>query len=219
MSDPGTSLTSSDHFGTQNRFYGGQIGCAGGVRHGRPVRGRYGQGRPWRHGGIGQHRGGLRRFDGLSRACAVVHAPGGFFAQPGTNIGHYSQDRFAVVPEMGVNVGYDITCWARVFVGYTFMYISDVARPGNQINPTVNPSQLLAFAPFGAPRQPPGRSSPAVVRLPQFGLLGSDHQRRPALPLLSDRGSPQPTTAWRRQAVVFFCWLLRAQANDASSAR
>ena len=70
--------------------------------------------------------------------------PGGYFALP-TNIGHHTRTVFAVVPEVGLNVGYRITPWASVFVGYTFLYANDVVRPGNQINRNINPTQSVSW--------------------------------------------------------------------------
>ena len=69
---------------------------------------------------------------------------GGYFALP-SNIGNYSRTVFAVVPEIGLNIGYQITSWASVFVGYTFLYTNNVIRPGNQINRTINTSQDTAY--------------------------------------------------------------------------
>ena len=68
-------------------------------------------------------------------------AMGGLLTQP-TNIGRFSRDRFAVAPEAGVKLGFQVTDWMKFTVGYTFLYLSDVARPGNQIDRTVNTSQL-----------------------------------------------------------------------------
>ena len=35
------------------------------------------------------------------------------------------------LPEIGVNVGYDVTPRLRVQAGYTFLYLSNVVRPGD----------------------------------------------------------------------------------------
>ncbi len=51
-------------------------------------------------------------------------------------IGRYSVDRFAVAPEAQFNVGYQFTPWIRGQVGYNFLFLSSVARPGNQIDNT-----------------------------------------------------------------------------------
>lgn len=69
---------------------------------------------------------------------------GGYFALP-TNIGNHTRTVFAVVPEISLNVGYNITSWMSVFVGYTFLYTNNVVRPGSQINRTINTSQGTAW--------------------------------------------------------------------------
>lgn len=62
---------------------------------------------------------------------------GGILAQR-TNIGSYQADEFAVVPELGVTLGYQLNpCW-RATIGYTFIYWSRVARAGDQIDRDVN---------------------------------------------------------------------------------
>jgi hypothetical protein len=80
--------------------------------------------------------------------------PGALLATQ-TNIGRYTSNRFAVVPEVNLKIGYDLTDNCRIFVGYDFLYMSSVVRPGDQIDLNVNQS----FRPFtgGAgtgPRQP-----------------------------------------------------------------
>jgi hypothetical protein len=62
---------------------------------------------------------------------------GGILAQR-TNIGLREFDEFAVVPELGVTVGYQLNpCW-RATLGYTFLYWSRVARAGDQISRDLN---------------------------------------------------------------------------------
>ena len=78
--------------------------------------------------------------------------PGGLLALS-TNMGTYSQDNFAVMPEFGVTLGYDITPRLRATFGYTFLYWSRVARPGDQIDRDLNPSFIPNNGPpVGAPR-------------------------------------------------------------------
>ena len=67
----------------------------------------------------------------------TVVAPGGIFTGP-NNMGSHSHEQFAVVPELGVSVGRRLSDNLTVSVGYTFLYISDVIRPGNQIDRVVN---------------------------------------------------------------------------------
>jgi hypothetical protein len=66
---------------------------------------------------------------------------GGLLAQR-TNIGEYTFNDFAAVPEVGATVGYQINpCWRFTF-GYTFIYWSRVVRAGDVINLDLNPNLL-----------------------------------------------------------------------------
>ncbi len=80
-------------------------------------------------------------FNALSSAFKY---PGGYFAQS-TNIGEHSQTDFAVIPEVGLNLGYRITDRINVFAGYTFLYTNNVVRPGDQIDRSINPSQGATY--------------------------------------------------------------------------
>jgi hypothetical protein len=66
---------------------------------------------------------------------------GGLLAQP-SNIGTYSQNNFAVVPELDLKVGYQFTTHTRILLGYDCIYWSSVARAGEQIDRSVNGSTL-----------------------------------------------------------------------------
>ena len=91
-----------------------------------------------------------------TRAGAGVPAgtvPGGLLVLS-TNGGRRARDEFAVVPEIGINVGYQICYWLRAYVGYSFLYWSDVARPGDQFNRVVNPTIVPASNTFGTPIGP-----------------------------------------------------------------
>ncbi|MBU6237090.1 MAG: BBP7 family outer membrane beta-barrel protein [Planctomycetes bacterium] len=63
---------------------------------------------------------------------------GGLLAQPGRNIGTYEQEEFAMIPELGGTIGYQLTERLKLNVGYTFLYWSNLIRPGDQIDTTVN---------------------------------------------------------------------------------
>lgn len=82
---------------------------------------------------------------------------GGFLAQT-TNIGTYRQNEFAVVPEFNMNLGYQMTDHLRVMLGYTFIYWSNVVRPGDQISRDINP---LLFPPPANPLS--GANRPAFA--------------------------------------------------------
>ena len=46
---------------------------------------------------------------------------------------HFAHSQFAVVPELGIQLGYQLTRHATLSAGYTFVYWSDAARSGDQI--------------------------------------------------------------------------------------
>ena len=81
----------------------------------------------------------------------IITSPGGLLTQP-TNIGQYYNDDFAIVPQIGVNLGFEVTCGLWVTVGYNFMYWSRVARPGDQIDTDINLSQDGGGELLGLPR-------------------------------------------------------------------
>jgi Putative beta barrel porin-7 (BBP7) len=85
--------------------------------------------------------------------------PGGYFAQP-TNMGNHTRTAFAVVPEIGLNVGYQITRRMNIFFGYTFLYTNNVVRPGDQIERSINPTQNASFTGV-VPSQLSGPARPA----------------------------------------------------------
>ena len=79
---------------------------------------------------------------------------GGLLAQR-TNIGSYKRDEFAVVPEISATLGYRLTPRLLATFGYTFIYWSQVVRPGDQVDLDLNPDLLPPEAePFTGPLRP-----------------------------------------------------------------
>ena len=69
-----------------------------------------------------------------------------------TNIGRYHSDQFVVIPQFGVEVGYDLTCSLRASIGYNFLYWANVARAAEQIDTNINTSYFPpADNPHGDP--------------------------------------------------------------------
>jgi Putative beta barrel porin-7 (BBP7) len=135
---PGTRFTVIDSFQTRNEFYGPQFGLAGEMRRGAMFmtwRGLVALGTTHKEVNI----------NGSTTITQPNGAPttytGGFYALP-TNIGNYSKNDFAVIPELNLNVGYQVNCNFRVYVGYSVLYWSNVTRAGDVIDTTINPTQL-----------------------------------------------------------------------------
>lgn len=125
------TLATSDLLGTHNHFYGGQIGAEAWLDIGRfdvTAHAKLAFGNTREEVTIN----GTTQVSGPP-ALGNFTSVGGFFAQPG-NIGSFRHDVFAVLPEVGVNLGFKVCDRCRLAVGYTFVYLSNVARPGDQID-------------------------------------------------------------------------------------
>jgi hypothetical protein len=139
----------TDQFGTRNQMYAGQVGVD-----------------------VEAHRGPFFlnvRFEGilgdnhqtvfiqgnsaLTTANGKVLLPVGRFALP-TNAGNFNRDEITYAPEVGLNVGFQLTKWLRVHAGYTFLYWANVVRPGDQIDRGVNPNLVPTAVGPGGPGGP-----------------------------------------------------------------
>ncbi len=158
---PDVIYNTLDQFTTKNDFYGGQVGLRGEYRLNRIVvqaTAKLALGDVYEQVGIN---GGT--FTNLvgGPGTPPINYPGGIFAQP-SNIGTHSRDRFAVLPQADVNVGYQVFDWARVTVGYSFLYLSNAARPGNEMNPALNVTRIpFNSDPAGSAFVPAGAAQPA----------------------------------------------------------
>jgi hypothetical protein len=77
-------------------------------------------------------------------------ASGGLLAQS-NQLGRFTRDSFAVVPELNLSFGYQISPALSAFVGYNVIYMSKVTRPNDLINGQSN-SALQPLSPnFGSP--------------------------------------------------------------------
>jgi Putative beta barrel porin-7 (BBP7) len=135
---PGTRITVSDSFTTENRFHGMLFALAGECRRGDW----YVQGR----GGFSV--GGTYRTATISGTTTIQVPPGAPVVLPGgllalsTNSGTHSESDWMIVPEATVRIGRQVGEHIRVFVGYTFLYWPGVYRAAEQIDPIVNPNLL-----------------------------------------------------------------------------
>lgn len=84
-------------------------------------------------------------------AGASTTTQGGLLAQ-GTNIGSYAWDDFASVAEFGLTFRRELACGLSATFGYNFFYWSNVARAAEQIDTTVNTSQIPPGTLTGAAR-------------------------------------------------------------------
>ncbi len=76
---------------------------------------------------------------------------GGFLVNR-DNSGSQSHSFFAVIPEIGLNAGIEVTSWMSLGIGYSFFYVTNVARPGDQLSPFINSKAVPTSPNFQAPQ-------------------------------------------------------------------
>jgi len=144
VAQAGTGFLITDRFATQNQFEGGQLGLAGEWQRGRLFV-------DWR--GLVALGAGIKSvtISGTTTTTAPGAAPVttnvGLLAQP-SNSGTFHSTDFSVLPEVGVNVGYQVSDAIRLWVGYSFLYWTRVVRPGNQIDLRVDLTQVQPLPAF-----------------------------------------------------------------------
>jgi hypothetical protein len=146
----GTNIILTDSFHTTNQFNGGDIGLAGELRW-----------NSWTLGGTARVALGSthERADISGSTTVTVPGfptavnPGGLLALS-SNSGSHTRDVFAVVPEARLQLACQLNAHLRVHIGYTFLYWSQVARAGDQIDLVVNPALLPPPKPGASPARP-----------------------------------------------------------------
>jgi hypothetical protein len=139
----------NDSFATRNQFIGGQVGVDAQYywkRWSVDLRAKL---------GLGYNDQSLVIQGSQSLPDQLDSRQGGLLALA-TNIGRYGKDEFSIVPEVGVNVGYQFTDHLRAMVGYNFLGWTSVLRPGEQINTTLDASLIPQFptTPVGPHNEP-----------------------------------------------------------------
>lgn len=144
----------NEGFDTRNDFHGGELGLMGEYQRNRLFVRAVGK---VALGSTGQ----IASIHGTTQVGGAAPETGGFLALP-SNIGQYQTSAFSVVPEVGINLGYVIAPKIRAYTGYSLLYWSQVARPGDQVDLRVNSSQ------------PPIGSGLVGESLPAFRFRDSD---------------------------------------------
>jgi len=147
---PGGTVNLRESFETENQFQGLEFGFVREV----PL------GRWWFETtsrvaiGNNSQRVNIAGSTRLIEAGVAETFPGGLYAQR-TNIGTYERDRFTVVPELGATLGFHLGPRMSLTAGYTFVYISNVVRAGDQIDTDINPGLFpVEISPLTGPLRP-----------------------------------------------------------------
>jgi hypothetical protein len=149
--EAGTVIAVSDLFDARNVFHGGELGIAAKSRYCR-----------WSLEVLGKLALGSTQSRSIVSGSTTttpsggtpVVASGGFLALP-TNSGTFQQTGFAVMPELGVTLGYDLTCRLKATCGYTLLYWSRVVRPADQVDTELNSTQFSSGRLQGFPAPQP----------------------------------------------------------------
>jgi hypothetical protein len=151
----GNTFSSTDIFQTRNRFYGGQVGTEVSYHWGAvfvSVMSKL---------AVGDNEETLV-IAGTSSASkaggGTLSAPAGLYALT-SNSGIFKDDKTAIIEETRLRLGLQFCHYLSAYVGYSFLYWSDVLRPGNQIDRVLNPTLIPTSPLFG---QALGTSRPLV---------------------------------------------------------
>jgi hypothetical protein len=156
----------TESFRTRNQFWGGQVGSQIEVRWGRVFTHLVGK------AAVGSvHEVAEVRGEPASPRAASPPARAGSLTGAAGRLTH---DDVAVVPEVNLNVGYQLTGAIRLYAGCSFLYLSESMRPGDAAGTALNsgsgPGSLLLGTPgAGYPFSPAGRTDCWAQGL-NFGL-------------------------------------------------
>jgi hypothetical protein len=144
----GTVFAPTDSFHARSNFHGFDLGVAGAFSRG-----------PWMLEwwakvalGANFNEAQINGTTSITAGGITTTSPGGLLALS-SNIGNYTQTRFAAVPDFAVKAGYEFAPAWRVVAGYELLYWTGVQRAGGLIDTTVNPN-LIPPAVGGGPQRP-----------------------------------------------------------------
>jgi hypothetical protein len=149
---PNSVLNINDVFATTNNFYGFQVGARTGFDRNKlnfSVATAIAL-------GVDYQKLGISGQSNLNNT--QILQPIGLFAEP-SNIGTFKNNQFAVLPQLEAKISYHLNRNISPFITYTFIYLSNTIRPGNQIDPNINNSQNKLIGGTGVLTGP---ASPAV---------------------------------------------------------
>jgi hypothetical protein len=152
----GSKIDVSDLFATSNQFYGAQVGAnwkayLGPLDLNTTAKIAIGYNDAHIHIEGSQLR---RDPDGTTTI-----SPAGLLALA-SNSGRFHRNLFSFLPQLDVNAAIPVTDHFRVSLGWSFLYMSSVYRPGAQIDRALDITQIPNFPTGGA--QPTGLGRPGV---------------------------------------------------------
>jgi hypothetical protein len=144
---PAGTFNMFDDFQTDNQFHGVELGMLLQTRRGRWTM-------DWvSRIGIGST-SGTSLIAGQTSINGAPSVNGALLAQS-SNIGTFDTSDFAMTPELGLMLGFDLTPRFRLIAGYSMIYWSRVLRAGDQIDREINPNLIPPpISPLVGPLRP-----------------------------------------------------------------
>ncbi len=137
----GGVIRTADQFDAHNRFHGGQLGLHADMRRGIvfcEMTAKVAFGQTYE---VVKNEGMTLFQPNIGGPVTQQFGGSGLYVQP-SSLGRTANGVFAVVPEGTFKFGFRLGDSGRVYVGYSFIYLSDAVRPGDQIDRTLNPAQI-----------------------------------------------------------------------------
>lgn len=134
-----------DNFKASNQFYGLQFGARSDITIQNFTLGLLGT------LALGENRQNLEitgNTNVANGAFEMTSSNAGLFAEP-SNIGNYKDHPFTLLPKVQMRLGYNLAPDMNIFFGYNFLYLSDVIRPGEQLQHNINITQQPTLGPSG----------------------------------------------------------------------
>jgi hypothetical protein len=159
------TVTTKDQIRTFNEFYGAQVGFRGDACYGK-----------WTLGIMGKASAGINRQrvellgESTLAGAGVANTQSGGLLNGAADLCRVRKDRFAILPEGNLNLGYNVTSRCRINVGYNFLYINRVVRPYSVTPQNLNLNQVPVSPTFGAAA--PGAPQRDVFNDTDFFLHG-----------------------------------------------
>ena len=90
----------------------------------------------------------------------AVRSNEGVDAQGNVVPGVFTRDEFTLIPQLGLELGYQLNCNWRAYIGYDLLYWGSVVRGGDQIDLNLDPRNIPPAQAGALPfPQFPGRTS------------------------------------------------------------
>jgi hypothetical protein len=166
---PGTVFAANDSFHARSNFHGLDLGGAGAFLRGPWML-------EWRAKvalGANFNESQINGASSITAGGVATSSPGGLLALS-SNIGSYTQTRFAAVPDFAVKAGYRFAPGWQIVAGYEVLYWTGVQRAGGLIDTTVNPN-LIPPPVGGGPQRPQAQFDTSSL-LAQGFSVGIKHE-------------------------------------------